>query len=218
MMRIVVSVSFIALLSPVQGAVLVLQGEGFPGCESSPPDLYHSDPYHLPPPSDLLLLSPIVRMDVKLISRSSNPANHVMINSNPGGVPTPVRDATLVEVDWDCDTHLLFGPEQVRISGVLETETVFMATVEFIEPIDELPAPPPGADPDYMFFFLRTVNSEPNGDGETELSLRVTYADGTVRDFSGGIIPEPSRGLIALIGMAASVLRRGRERGRCLKS
>lgn len=207
MKAILVFLIGIAVLPPcAPGAALVLQPFG-PAPDA--PDL-HADFYHLPP--DLLSNgSPMVEMEFWLEALISEPPwEHEMVNARPEGMPTPIRDAAVLGAELNNDTHLLFDPAQVIITNVIETTTLFSATVTFPMPIDTLPPfipphPPPGSEGGPLTF-LRSVNRGYFG-YYFGLNLSVTYADGSMREFTDlGIIPEPSRGLIALLGMAGCVM------------
>jgi len=191
--RLALSALFLFSTALAHGAVVNLLP---PGGSPSLAD-HHRDLYFLP--MNILGTSPIKRITVTL---EATPGYNPLFaaNVNPGGAPTPLRDASLLGAQIDNDTHLLIAPSpNMVVTNVTETSDKFSARLTFIEGVTAFT----GGD-----YLLRGVHSDQHN--LTTLTWVVEYQDGSQKTFVDGVVPEPSAALFSLAGLAGGLLRRRR--------
>jgi hypothetical protein len=182
-----------ALSAPVSGSGLVLSGPG-----GKPTAVgAHADIWEL---EKTWFDMPVVSIRVRYSDISGNIE---LLNSNPGGEPTPLRNPAVLGDQLENDSHLLFDSSIIAsVTDVVETPTLFTATVNFIAPTSwpDLPG-----QPEYKPAF-RAVSLRDNW---PEIQWDITYEDGGSIQVFQAIIPEPSVALF--LGLSWLVMGR-RER------
>jgi hypothetical protein len=194
-MKTVVMLLFTAVgwIGSAKGATLILTGPG--GSTSSAVPGAHVDFYRLPEEA-FVSDSSVVGIAVSLAGAFSP---LIAINANPGGVDTPIRDLAILGQELDNDTHLLFDSAQIAsVTDVIETNDLFFAKVNFSMPIDSVPAD------------LTALRSVSGDHSLTSGEWIFSYANGSSRTYSFGIIPEPASGMLIGIGGFALAGRRNR--------
>jgi len=187
----IISSLLLSSMAVSHGAVINLLPQGdYPSLAD-----HHRDVYFIP--WNILGTSPLMELTVTL-EGTWTPL--MAANFNPGGMPTPLRDPSILGDQIDNDTHLLIAPSpNIVVSDVIETSDKFSVRLTFIQGITAFNGSREA---------LRGVHS--NQHGLTTVRWTMKYQDGSERTFVDGIIPEPSAALLSLVGLTGGLLRRRR--------